>query len=238
MKTRSALALLVQALLLGRVLMWTPHTALADSTDFQSWAFLSATATLDERNKWFSYTEVQPRLGDDSSRLERLIIRPALGYNLSQKVSLFLGYAWTPTFMNSSYQEDFRNENRIWEQILVRDSRWGIDWQHRLRQEQRMLADTSGVSNRTRYLLRGSYGIGDSIKWGLTAYNEIFVNLNSVENGPTGGFDRDRFFVGPYITQGAGRYELGYVGEIAQRFDEDGGRMINGILVAAMWNFE
>jgi hypothetical protein len=208
----------------------------AQQSDFQSWTQVISTISLDTSNKWFTYFEVQPRIGDDISRLERLLIRPALGYNINPNVSLLLGYAWAPTYMNSSYEQSFRNENRIWQQILVKDSRWGFEWQHRLRQEQRFIEDAAGPSNRTRYLLRGSYPLSESKNFGLTGYNEIFFNLNSEYNGPKAGFDRDRYFFGPYLLQGPIRYEVGYVGEVAQQFDEDGGRVINAIMVMAFMN--
>ncbi|MEY4667477.1 MAG: hypothetical protein RL518_176 [Pseudomonadota bacterium] len=207
----------------------------AQSSDWQSWTQVITQVKVNQ--EWFSYMEVQPRVGDDISRMERLLIRPAVGYNINPNIALFLGYGWTPTFMNKHYEEDFRNENRIWQQVLVKDSRWGFDWQHRLRQEQRFIEDAAGPSNRTRYLLRGSYALSDSGNFGLTGYNEIFVTLNSQHNGPKGGFDRDRFFFGPYFKQGPGRYEVGYLGEYAQKFDEDGGRYINAIMVMAFLNF-
>jgi hypothetical protein len=205
----------------------------AETSDLQSWTQVIATVNLDEQKKWFAYMEAQPRVGDDISRLERLLIRPALGYNINPDVALFVGYAWTPTFTNSSYDEDFRNENRIWQQIIIKDQRWGLDWQHRIRQEQRIIEDVAGPSNRTRYLVRGSYPLTDSGDTGLTGYNEIFITLNSQHNGPKGGFDRDRFFVGPYFKEGIARYEVGYVGEYAHKFNADGGRMINAIMLMA-----
>ena len=229
---RRLVALLFATLAMGGIPLTKTH---AESSDFQSWAQLITQVELNQ--DFFAYMEAQSRIGDDSSRLERLLIRPAMGYNINPNIAVFLGYAWTPTFMNNQYQDNFRNENRIWQQILVKDSRWGIDWQHRLRQEQRMIEDAGGPSNRTRYLLRGSYALSDSGHYGLTGYNEIFVTLNSEYNGPQGGFDRDRFFFGPYFKQGPGRYEIGYVGEYAQRFNQDGGRMINAIMVAAILNF-
>ena len=229
---RDVVALLV-ATLVSCCIPFT--TTYAQGTDVQSWTQVITQVTINK--EWFAYMEAQPRLGDDISRLERLIIRPAMGYNINPNVALFLGYAWTPTFMNNQYEESFRNENRIWEQILIKDSRWGLDWQHRLRQEQRIIEDAGGPSNRTRYLLRGSYALSDSGAFGLTGYNEIFVNLNSERNGPKGGFDRDRFFFGPYFNQGPGRYEIGYVGEYAQKFDEDGGRYVSAIMVMAILNF-
>jgi hypothetical protein len=180
--------------------------------------------------------EAQPRIGDDISRLERLLIRPALGYNINEKLAVYLGYAWTPTFMNSSYQEDFRNENRIWQQVLYKHDLWGLQWQHRLRQEQRIIEDASGTSNRTRYLVRGSYGLTEDGSYGLTGYNELFVTENGTTKGPVGGFDRDRFFFGPYVKSGPGRYEVGYLGEYARQFGNDS-RMINAILVSANYSF-
>lgn len=206
---------------------------IAQSVDWQSWTQVITTISLDKEKEWFAYMEAQPRIGDDISRLERLIIRPAIGYNIHPNVALFLGYAWTPTYMNSSYEKSFRNENRIWQQVLVRDTRWGLDWQHRLRQEQRFIEDAGGPSNRTRYLLRGSYALSESKNFGLTGYNEIFFNLNSESNGPKAGFDRDRYFFGPYFREGVVRYEVGYLGEVANQFDEDGGRVINAIMVMA-----
>jgi hypothetical protein len=180
--------------------------------------------------------EAQPRVGDDVSRLERLLIRPALGYNLSNSLSVFAGYAWTPTFMNAAYDGDFRNESRMWQQILYKHDLWGLQWQHRLRQEQRIIEDASATSNRTRYLVRGSYGLASDGTYGLTGYNELFVTENGTTKGPVGGFDRDRFFFGPYLKAGSGRYEVGYLGEYARQFGNDS-RMINALLVSAQYTF-
>ncbi len=212
-----------------------PTSAFAQKTDFQSWTQVTATISLDPAKEWFAYAEAQPRIGDDVSRLERLLLRPALGYNVNEQVSLFLGYAWTPTFMNASYQEDFRNESRIWQQILIKHKMIGLDWQHRIRQEQRIIQDTGGTSNRTRYTLRGSYPLPGFDNFGLTGYNELFVTENGVSGGPQGGFDRYRFFFGPYLNSGPVRYEAGYLGEYARQFGNDS-RMVDAILVSANIN--
>lgn len=212
------------------------HKAHAQRSDFQSWTLVTVQTPLDADKKWLVYAEAQPRVGDDISRLERLLLRPALGYSLSKSTTLYLGYAWTPTFTDAHYNEDFRNEQRIWQQVLYRHEWLGLAWQHRLRQEQRFIDDASSASNRTRYLLRGSYRLAESYDAGLTGYNELFVTENSVERGPRAGFDRDRFFFGPYVVAGKGRYEIGYLGEYGKRFGNDD-RMINAIMVAANYNF-
>lgn len=209
--------------------------AYAQRTDIQQWTLVTANISFDTEKKWLFYMEAQPRIGDDVSRLERLLIRPAVGYNINEHLTAYLGYAWTPTFMNSSYDEDFRNEQRIWQQLLYKHDLWGLNWQHRLRQEQRIIDDASSTSNRTRYLLRGSYLFRDS-DYGLTGYNELFVTENSVDRGPRAGFDRDRFFFGPFLQSGPGRYEVGYLGEYGKRFGSDD-RMINALMVSAAFNF-
>lgn len=211
-------------------------SASAQRTDFQAWSQLTTQFTLDKEKKWLFYFEAQPRVGDDISRLERLLIRPAIGYNYDKNITFYLGYGWTPTSTDSEYEGDFRNENRIWQQMSIKQSALGLDWVHRLREEQRMIDDASSVSNRFRYLLRGSYQFCDCQDFGLTGYNELFVTLNSVERGPRAGFDRNRFFFGPFWGDSKARFEVGYLGEYGKRFGNDD-RMINAVAVAAFLNF-
>ena len=184
----------LKVLVLLMVILSTACPSYAQRTDFQAWTLVTGQVALDSDKRWLFYMEAQPRVGDDITRLERLLIRPAVGYNYSESISFYLGYAWTPTYMNSSYDEDFRNEQRIWQQMVIKHSSFGLDWQHRLREEQRFIDDAGSASNRFRYLLRGSYRFCDCQDFGLTGYNEVFVTLNSVSNGPRAGFDRDRFF--------------------------------------------
>jgi len=47
------------------------------------------------------------------------------------------------------------------------------------------------------------------------------VNFNSVQDGPWSGYDRDRFFFGPYWKIDNVRYEFGYLGEHLKRFGND-----------------
>ena len=146
----------VLALTCSMLVLSPPATAAAQQTDFQAWSLLTANVSLSDDKSWLLYLEAQARLGDDASRMERLLLRPAVGRQLTRSVTAFLGYAWTPTFMNTSYESDFRSEHRIWQQLVVRHGGGRLAWQHRIRQEQRMIAETSGMSHRTRYLVRGS----------------------------------------------------------------------------------
>lgn len=205
-------------------------------TDFQDWTLLTAHVKLDEAKRYQFYFEIQPRVGDNWQRMERLLVRPAVVYNVNPHLALYLGYAWTPLFMDSQYQRDYRDENRIWQQILYRHSFLDLQWQHRIRQEQRFIEHGDGVSNRFRYLLKGSYGLTEDDNFGITGYDELFVTFNSVEGGPSAGYDRNRFFIGPYWVVENARYEVGYLGEHARSFGS-GERYINALMIFANFNF-
>ncbi len=53
-----------------------------------------------------------------------------------------------------------------------------------------------GVSVRARYKLKGFYPLGHSNKWSLVLFDELFVNLNSPENGPHSGVEQNRINAG------------------------------------------
>jgi len=200
--------------------------------DIQSWTQILTTISLDPERRWFASLDVQPRMGNNISELERLFIRPGLGYNINARVAVAMGYAWTPAYINASYEHDFRDENRLWQTIAYSHDDWGLTWQHRLRQEQRFIQDSSGTSHRTQYVLRGSYSLHELPEWGLTSFGQILVNENSVDRGPKAGFDRTRLFFGPFFISGAVRYEFGCLGEYAPRFGDDS-RVIHALMVSA-----
>ncbi len=99
--TQATLARLSYSIIVGIILMCIAGNAYAQRTDFQSWTLVTAQVPLDSEKRWFIYGEAQPRVGDDVSRLERLLLRSALGYSIGKSTALYLGYAWTPTFTKS-----------------------------------------------------------------------------------------------------------------------------------------
>ena len=207
--------------------------------DTQAWSALVTTIPLTPSRNWFGYFEAQSRIGDNVGQLERLLIRPAIGYRISPDLAISVGYGWTPTFMNNKYQSDFRDESRIWEQIAY--SQHNVldlfEITHRLREEQRFIEDAGGTQHRMRYMLKGSLPLNAERNAGLTGYNELFVGLNSVERGPRSGFDRDRFFFGPYVTLKPIRLELGYLGEYGKRYAIDTDRMLHAVALYAFIDF-
>lgn len=174
---------LLSHLSVAALMLVATRCASATPTDFEGWFTTTTLTALDEDRRYQFYLELQPRLGDDWHRMALVVVRPALVYSPKKNLSLFAGYAWVPKFYNQQYHHDYRDEQRLWEQLLYKHSSIGIAWHHRLRQEQRMLAEAHGVSNRSRYLIRGSYPLIEGNPVGLTGYSETLVNLNGVKGG-------------------------------------------------------
>ncbi len=164
-------------------------TASAGSDDFQIWSpvYLSYSHT-DKIQGWY---EVQPRFGENVSKVNQLLLRTALGYRITKNLSIWQGYAWTPSF-----EPEFESENRMYQQLVYAKEFPAVDLMSRTRLEQRWIQHVSGTAVRFRTLLRGRFPLSDFRIWGIVTQNEIFFNLNSPTNGPGGGFDQNRFFFG------------------------------------------
>ena len=182
---------IVPTLIISLILFFGPinKTAFAASDDFQIWSPIYLTYSYtDKIQGWY---EVQPRFGDNASQVNQLLLRTALGYRVTKHWSLWQGYAWTPSF-----DPGFVSENRIYQQLVYAQSYQYVDVMSRTRLEQRWIQRVPGTAVRFRTLLRGRFPLDDARLWGLVTQNEVFFNLNSPTNGPNGGFDQNRFFVG------------------------------------------
>ncbi len=165
------------------------RTAYAGSEDFQIWSPVYLTNSFtDNIQGWY---EVQPRFGENVSQVNQLLLRTALGYRITKNLALWQGYAWTPSF-----EPEFVSENRIYQQLVYAQGFPAVDVMSRTRLEQRWIQHVPGTAVRFRTLLRSRLPLDNSRLWGLVTQNEIFFNLNSPTNGPEGGFDQNRFFLG------------------------------------------
>ena len=226
---RFVLSIALLASLPGRSLHATP-------SDTEAWLLVASNISLDPKGRYQLYLETQPRLANDLERVSTVQLRTAVNYAFAEGWSSALGYAWTPLFLDSEYHRIYRDENRIWQGVTFTHQYLGVVWQHRLRQEQRFIEDTDGVAHRSRYQLRASMPISASGDFGITAFEEYMVHLYATTNGPSGGYDRNRVFVGPFWKVGATRYEVGYLGEHAKQFGDDE-RWVHALLTSVVMAF-
>lgn len=179
-------------LLAGAAALWlalAPTPARADETDTQQWTLLTIDTNFSKR--WRGYFEIQPRFGDDIGHLERMIVRPAIGYRLNSKVSLWQGYGWVPQFEPVS-----GNEHRSYQQLLYEDTVGKTGIVSRTRLEERFIDGAGGTALRLRSMIRAVHPISADRHWALVGSDEVFWNLNDTNSGPVSGFDQNRLFVG------------------------------------------
>jgi len=186
--------------------------------DFQTWTNITANGSfglLDPRlTKYRFWLEGQGRFGNDSTTLSQGILRPGLGYSLTDTASVWLGYAFIPT-MEPFTQTDF-NENRIWQQLLWTPQTPFGPITSRTRFEQRFTR-APDVSYRFRQMVRYAYPLDFAPGFMLVGWDEIFLNLNSTGTF-TAGFDQNRVFVGVgYNIDEHVRTELGYMNQYIYR---------------------
>ncbi len=199
--------------------------------DLQNWDVVTLTLPVTPGKKVLWYAEAQPRVGNLQDRgtrsdFSQLILRTAVGYRITPKVSLWQGYAWVPVFEPKNL-----NENRIFQQLLINSKLRRLELTNRTRLEERWIENTHGTSVRLRHLVKGLYPIRHSEKWYYAASNELFINLKGVDNGPKSGFDQNRLYVG--IHRKLGKHmnaEAGYLNQYINAKDPLPNRMNHAIM--------
>lgn len=162
------------------------------------------------------FGEVQPRFGDGLSQLDQLILRPAVGWKVNERLTLYQGYASVEDRGGSG---NVRFEDRSFQEINWKVGEIsGVKVSSRTRFEQRWLSAGRDVGFRLRENLRLARSLTeekDSVS--AVGWVEAFVALNDTDWGARAGFDRVRTFVGLELPiGGASTVEVGYMNETAR----------------------
>lgn len=196
--------------LLSCVTIATP--ALAQTTHDEA-VWINATLSGKVAGPAVFFAEVQPRIGDGVSRLSQLLLRPAVGVELSKAVTIYQGYARVidPVDGGTDLQED-----RLFQQVTWNVGKIGrLEVQSRTRLEERWRNDGDGMSLRARQMMRLEYPLaaGDR-RVAVLGSMEGFVGLTTAEWGGEPGFDQLRSFVGVEIPlPGKSTVEAGYLNQ-------------------------
>ena len=159
-----------------------------------SWAILFNQTKL--RNNWSLHNEIQYRSYSLSPNTEQILLRVGVNFHLSKNAIITAGYGWITNYKDDGgiIKNQLVDEQRLWQQISLKDSYGRFFIEHRYRIEQRWIDNKINpeYKNRIRYLLRLSIPFNNKqISKNtvfFTAYNELFVNLT---NQP---FDRNRLY--------------------------------------------
>jgi hypothetical protein len=169
------------------------------------------------------FAEVQPRFYEGSSRLGQLILRGAVGWEFSKRLSVYQGYARVidPVLGGRDLQED-----RVFQQVSWTIGKIGRGTlSSRTRLEERWRSDGEAMGIRLRDMIRYVHPLrhdGGGPK--ALVYAEPFVNLKGSDWGMRRGHDQLRSFIGLEVPVGTGKstIEAGYLN---QRVNMTGGRI-------------
>lgn len=189
----------------------TPAAA-QTSHDLSSWTNLTVQGPVAGEVVYFA--EVQPRVQQDVSHLDQLILRGALGYRVTPRLTLFQGYMHV--FLPIEGGAD-RNEERSFQQAS-----WLVPVSHgeltsRTRFEQRFLSNGDDTGLRLREMLRYELPVKGSRVRPMASV-EAFANLNDTDTGARAGFDQLRTFIGAEVPLFAtSTAELGYLNQLVNQ---------------------
>jgi hypothetical protein len=188
-------------------------SARADGLAVESQAWFAIFTQIDLGHRLVAWGDVHARLSGDASRLS-VLLRPGLGYTLRPGMVLWLGYAWTPLFVEGDLQLD---EHRVWQQWswdfgLPGGGRMGL----RSRLEQRLAGGALGL--RFRQFVRAQTALLGGGPARLAVWDEIFFAFNDTAFGQQAGFDQNRLFAGVALrVTAAARLEAGYFNQYVHR---------------------
>lgn len=185
--------------------------------DFSAWGAIQGQGSFDTSDpavkNWLWWMEGQGRFFNDVGRLGQSIVRPGLGYKISNNISVWLGYGWITTHTLGQSDTD---EHRIWQQLS-----WNKEYElgklaSRTRLEQRFLSNGNDTGWRFREFIKYTHPVFTN-RFYASMWDEVFVNINSTNFGADSGFGQNRLFVGLGVFVDSDRhfrFELGYLNQL------------------------
>ena len=166
-----------------------------------SWLMYFGTHYLND--KYSIHYETQLRNYEPINNFFQLLPRVGLNYKIDDNSMVTSGYAFIPTQtdFDRGWGDNMVNENRIWEQFILRNSIGNIKIRHRYRLEQRWITSqfqlnqinpekNTTYKNRARYMLSLKIPLSKNKDFPLflSIYDEIFLNIS---NSP---FNQNRLY--------------------------------------------
>jgi Protein of unknown function (DUF2490) len=134
------------ALLLGLA----PCLLAAQDHDLQQWTLLVAQGPISD--DLVVQAEIQPRLTNDASRLGQFQITPAIGYRVSKKATVFIGYMFVHT---DPVNRPAFDENRVYQHLVYTLGKVGdVTLTARTRMEARTVVGAEDLAWRFRQQVR------------------------------------------------------------------------------------
>ncbi len=145
--------------------------------------------------------------------------RVALGYAVTDQVTIFSGFAAIQ--MDPAQKKPF-TELRPWQQLTWNLPVKGFTLQSRTRLEERIHQTNLGW--RLREFIKTTVPVPGTDRVFLSAYEELFFDLDDTTWGQRSGFRQNRFFAGPGFRLDRAKHvslEVGYLNQWLDKRNED-----------------
>lgn len=204
-----------------------PAAASAETIDdLGGWAALFAQGALHTEDctetPWKWWFDGQLRLFDDADGFGQSLVRPGMGYDLSESATAWIGYGWIRTSPGGIADFD---EHRTWQQLTWSQAFASTNVDLRSRLEQRFVETGSDTGWRFRQLAALRRPFQSDPRFTVVAWDEVFFHLNDTDWGARDGFDQNRAFFGfgwRPDPQSTWRVETGYLHQFINRpFQDD-----------------
>jgi hypothetical protein len=167
--------------------------AQAAEEDFGIWGIFSTTdafPSADGNNRWQYWFDAQARYFDIGSGINQYVIRPGVGYAISDNMSVWAGYG---RFRTSNRVGDVSNEDRLWQQLswnVARTDHGVLSMRARL--EQRSVSTGDDLGWRLRYMAKYVRPLGSTENLDLILSIEPFFDLRDTDWGGDAGLSSNR----------------------------------------------
>jgi hypothetical protein len=190
------------------------------TTTWGSWAQVVGEGSfgfVDPRlEKFRLWLEGQGRWNEDWQHFYQGVVRAALGYSLSDRATLWVGYNFVPTQLEGNpyfAQQDVFSGFRY-----IMPTEFGVFMLRTMLDINFIRGDD--VRYRPRQMFRYLRPFAFEERLSLVAWDEFFVRVNSTEWGGKAGFDQNRAFLGfGWSFSPEVRAELGYMNQYVEDRD-------------------
>lgn len=214
-----ALCLMLTILACGLLPFVSTNARAELADDFRIWGNVTARGNfggIDPSLKPFRWwMEVQPRSREEGEDMDQLLIRPGIGYAVTDHSSVWIGYAHVINFPAAG---DNIHEDRFWQQYMWSGATPLGAFTSRTRFEQRWQTNGNETGGRFRQMFKLSWPLPFYQPVSLVGWDEVFVNLNDTNWGARQGFDQNRGFAGfGYRVLPPVLVEIGYMNQYINR---------------------
>ncbi|MCW5964323.1 MAG: DUF2490 domain-containing protein [Bryobacterales bacterium] len=150
-------------------------------------------------SRWGIHLEGQWRRHEVITRWQQLLLRPAVNFEVNDKLMLSAGYGFIRSFPYGDIPAPARtDERRFWQQALIRYPTGKARWNTRIRFEERFLDRTSRQIGEPKYRFEDRIRIMQQVRYPLkgktyaTTYNEIWFYVKPYVSNST--FDQNRAY--------------------------------------------